>query len=90
MRRLRVLWVVSLAFILFALLPTLTGPITDWLWFREVGFETVFATELVTKTLLFIVGTLVAYFFITLNARFATRGVSRAPVLWRVSPDLPP
>ena len=90
MRRLRVLWVVSLAFILFALLPTLTGPITDWLWFREVGFETVFATELVTKTLLFIVGTLVAYFFITLIARFATRGVSRAPVLWRVSPDLPP
>jgi uncharacterized protein len=90
MRRLRVLWVVSLAFIVFALLPTLTGPITDWLWFREVGFQTVFATELVTKFLLFVVGTLVAYFFITFNARFATRGVSRAPVLWRVSPDLPP
>ena len=90
MRRLRLLWLVSLAFIIFALLPTLTGPITDWLWFREVGFETVFATEIVTKFLLFIIGTLVAYFFITLNARYATRGVSRAPVLWRVSPDLPP
>ena len=90
MRRLRVLWIVSLAFILFALLPTITGPITDWLWFSEVGFQNVFATEIVTKFLLFVIGTLVAYFFITLNARFATRGVSRSPVLWRVSPDLPP
>ena len=90
MRRLRLLWLVGLAFIAFALLPTLTGPVTDWLWFREVGFETVFATEIITKVLLFVIGTLVAYFFITLNARVATGGASRAPVLWRVSPDLPP
>jgi hypothetical protein len=90
MRRLRLLWIVSLAFILFALLPTVTGPVTDWLWFREVGFETVFTTEIVAKALLFLIGALTAFFFITLNARFATRGVSRSPVLWRVSPELPP
>ena len=90
MRRLRMLWLIGFGFIVFALLPTLTGPITDWLWFREVGFEPVFSTEILTKFLLFVVGTLVAYFFITLNAKLATRGTSRAPVLWRVSPDLPP
>ena len=90
MRRLRLLWVIGLAFILFALLPAVTGPITDWLWFREVGFEAVFTTEILTKFLLFVIGALAAYFFITLNAQFATRGTSRAPVLWRVSPDLPP
>jgi uncharacterized protein len=90
MRRLRLLWIIGAAFILFALMPTVTGPITDWLWFREVGFETVFSTEIIAKLVLFITGALAAYFFITLNARYATGGVSRAPVLWRVSPDLPP
>lgn len=90
MRLLRPLWIVGAVFLLFGALPTLVGFITDWLWFREIGFQPVFTTELVTKTLLFVGATIVAFLFITLNARFATRGLSKAPVLWRVSPDLPP
>ena len=90
MRRLRVLWVIGAAFIVFALLPNFTGFYTDWLWFGEVGYQKVYATEYLAKIGLFVAGAAFAYFFITLNARVATCGVSKAPVLWRVSPDLPP
>ena len=90
MRRLRILWIVGLAFILFALLPIFTGFIADWLWFGEVGYQRVYATELVMKFSLFAAGALFAYLFIALNVRFATRGSSTAPVLWRVNPELPP
>lgn len=90
MRVLRPVWIIGAGFLLFGAIPTVIGFITDWLWFREIGFQEVFTTELVTRLLLFVAGSVVTYLFITLNARFATRGVSKAPVLWRVSPELPP
>jgi uncharacterized protein len=90
MRLLRPLWIVGLAFLILGAIPSLTGFLIDWLWFREIGFQTVYVTELLTKGSLFVGGALLAYFFITLNARIATRGVSKTPVLWRVSPELPP
>ena len=90
MRRLRILWIIGAAFILFALAPGITGFATDWMWFGEVGFRTVYATELLTKTLLFVIATLFAYFFILFNGRLATSDTLKAPVLWRVSPELPP
>jgi uncharacterized membrane protein (UPF0182 family) len=90
MRLLRPVWIVGVLFLLFGAIPTVVGFITDWLWFRETGYETVFTTELLTKTLLFAAGVLIAYLFITINARYAAGGISTAPVLWRVSPDLPP
>jgi uncharacterized membrane protein (UPF0182 family) len=90
MRRLRILWIIGAFFILFALAPGITGFATDWMWFGEVGFRTVYVTELLTKTLLFIIAALVAYFFILFNGRLATSETLKAPVLWRVSPELPP
>lgn len=90
MRLLRPVWIVGVVFLLFGAVPTVVGFITDWLWFREIGYQAVFTTELTTKVLLFVAGTLTAYLFITLNARYAASGLSKAPVLWRVSPDLPP
>lgn len=90
MRRLRPLWIVGLAFLFFTAIPTAVRFLTDWFWFKEVGFETVFTTQLVTKTLLFVAAGLVSYLFLSFNVKMAGRGVSRAPVLWRVSPDLPP
>jgi uncharacterized membrane protein (UPF0182 family) len=90
MRRFRLLWVIGTAFILFALLPMITGPIVDLMWFREVGFQTVFSTEIVAKTMLFLVAAIGVYFFVTINTRIATESGTTAPVLWRVSPELPP
>jgi len=90
MRMLRPVWIIGIVFLAFGAIPTIVGFVTDWLWFREIGYQTVFTTELMTKVLLFAAATLIAYLFITLNARYAAGGLSKAPVLWRVSPDLPP
>ncbi|MEO7220018.1 MAG: UPF0182 family protein [Gemmatimonadaceae bacterium] len=90
LRRLRPLWIVGFAFLVFTAIPTAVRFLTDWFWFQEVGFETVFATQIVTKGALFLVAGLVAYAFLAFNVRMASGGVSRTPVLWRVSPDLPP
>src|SRR5215212_7408730 len=90
MRRFRFLWIVGVAFILFALAPSITGFATDWMWFTEVGFRTVYSTELLTKTLLFVGATLFAYFFILFNGRLAATDTTKTPVLWRVNPELPP
>ena len=90
MRRLRAVWIVVILFLLFSGIPGAVGYFTDWLWFREVGFQSVFTTELFAKIGLFTVAAVVAYLFITLNTRYAASGVSKSPVLWRVSPELPP
>ena len=67
MRRLRVLWVIGAAFIVFALLPNFTGFYTDWLWFGEVGYQKVYATEYLAKIGFFVAGAAFAYFFITID-----------------------
>src|SRR6478672_637822 len=90
MRRFRAVWIIVALFLLFTGIPGAVGYYTDWLWFREVGFQSVFGTELIAKIGLFVVTAIVAYFFITLNGRYAAGGVSKAPVLWRMSPELPP
>ena len=89
-RRVRALSVVALLFIVVTVVPTFVGFITDWFWFREIGYQVVFTTELVTKIGLFVVAGAIAYAFIALNVRLARSGPSRSPVLWRMSPELPP
>lgn len=89
-RRFKALSVVALLFILVTVIPAGVGYLTDWFWFREVGYQTVFTTELITKVGLFFIAGLVAYAFLSLNVRLARSGPSRVPVLWRVSPELPP
>ena len=39
-------------FVLLFVVPSLVGLLTDWLWFKEVGFENIFTTILSTKLLL--------------------------------------
>ncbi|MEP6508745.1 MAG: UPF0182 family protein, partial [Gemmatimonadales bacterium] len=53
-------------------------------------FQSVFATEQIAKIGLFVVGALISYLFISFNSRYAAGGVSKQPVLWRMSPELPP
>jgi uncharacterized protein len=89
-RRARVLLIVGLLFVIVTVVPTAVGFITDWFWFRETGYQVVFVTVLRTKILLFIVAALITYAFLALNVRIARSGPSRAPVLWRMSPELPP
>ena len=89
-RRFKALTVVALLFILLAIVPAMVGFLTDWFWFGEISYRTVFTTALATKVGLFFVAGLVTYGFLALNVRLARSGPSRVPVLWRVSPELPP
>ena len=89
-RRFAVLSVVTLMFVLLTIVPTFVGLVTDLFWFREIGYQRVFTTELTTKVGLFVFGGLVTWAFLALNSRLARSGPSRAPVLVRMSPELPP
>jgi uncharacterized membrane protein (UPF0182 family) len=82
--------VVALLFVLVTIVPTAVGLLTDWFWFHEVGYQIVFSKGLTTRIGLFIVAGLIAYLFLALNVRLARSGPARVPVLWRVSPELPP
>ena len=59
--------------------PWLAGSATDWLWFREIHFESVFVTSLVAHTVLFVVAALVAYGFLYANLSVARRGIVGVP-----------
>jgi len=63
--------VVLLVLIVFPLMMRLAA---DLFWFREIGFQRVFATELLTKSLLFVIVAVGSYALLAVNLRFARRG----------------
>ena len=55
-RRSRILITVALAVVLLLLIgPRLVDAYVDWLWFGELGYRSVFTTQLVTKLVVFLV-----------------------------------
>jgi uncharacterized protein len=79
-RRGRLAWIaaVVLAFVLGRPLVRLA---VDWLWFREIGFGRVLATELVAEAALFAAVAAVAFAFLWGNARAAARRGGERPIL---------
>jgi uncharacterized membrane protein (UPF0182 family) len=59
------------AFIVFVAVPWLASFATDWLWFREIHFESVFLTSLVARGLLFVGVGAFAFAFLYMNFRLA-------------------
>jgi uncharacterized membrane protein (UPF0182 family) len=74
---------VLLVLILLVLIvfPAMMRLATDLFWFREIGYQRVFATELLTKLLLFVIVAIVTYTLLALNLRFARRGSPPVNVL---------
>ncbi|MGH7522970.1 MAG: UPF0182 family protein [Gemmatimonadales bacterium] len=72
-----------LAFALLLLLvwffPALVTQVTDWWWFREIGYQVVFTTQLVTRIWLFILVGGLAGGWLYLNLRVAQRGLAPVP-----------
>jgi uncharacterized protein len=66
----------ALALALFILVPWLATLATDWLWYREVGFESVFLKSIVWRLALFLTGGTVAFAFVYGNLTFARRGLA--------------
>ncbi len=79
----------TLFLVLFVALPGSIGLYTDWLWFREIGFERVFLTEHLMQVGLAVLGGLLTFGFLVANLRFALRGVVPDPVIVRFNPGAP-
>ena len=77
--------VVALAFFF----PGSSELLTDWWWFREIGYQIVFTRALATRILLFLgVGGLTAG-VLYLNLRIAQRGLVANPVLLQFADSAP-
>jgi uncharacterized protein len=77
-----VLGIIALVFVALIVVPWLASFFTDWLWFKEVGFQTVFATSLVWRISLFFIGGALAFVFFYGNVRVARGAGSGFPVLF--------
>ena len=77
-RRSRILIAISLVVVLLLLIgPRLVDAYVDWLWFGELGYRSVFTTQIVTRLLIFLVVGLVigAVVFAALALAYRTRPV---------------
>jgi uncharacterized protein len=64
----------------FFFVPAAVDFMVDWLWFGEVGYRQVYATEISTRALAGAAAFLVAVAWLTINIRFALATISPAPV----------
>ena len=77
-----VLGLVAGLFVALILVPWLASFATDWLWFKEIGFQSVFATSLIWRIGLFVIGGGFAFGYIYGNVRFARGTGTGFPVLY--------
>jgi uncharacterized protein len=90
MRRLTPVLIVIAIFLLIAAIPGSVHLFTDWLWFREVGYERVFLTEWGWRIAIFTLAYALAFGFLFFNLRYAQRGIVPNPYVVRLSPDAGP
>jgi uncharacterized membrane protein (UPF0182 family) len=76
------LGIIAMVFVALIVVPWLASFFTDWLWFKEVGFRTVFATSLMWRIGLFFIGGGFAFAFFYGNVRVARGAGSGFPVLF--------
>src|SRR5437868_12039963 len=77
-----VISIVALVLLALIVVPWVAAFFTDWLWFKEIGFQTVFATSLVARIGLFVIGGVVAFAWFYGNVRIARGGGTGFPVLY--------
>jgi len=90
--RTRLAIIVALAALVALVLatPSLLGILTDWWWFREIGFQVVFTRQLTAQGWIFLAVFAVTAGVIYLNLRIAQRGVVPHPVVVQVGgPEAP-
>src|SRR5438094_1886777 len=77
-----VLGVLAVVFLVVVVFPWLTSFATDWLWYNEIHFESVFLESLFVRGLLFVVTGLFAFAFVYGNVRWVRRGAAAFPTLF--------
>ena len=81
LRRL-VLWILGALAIALIVIPWLATFATDWLWFGEIGFRSVFMTSLVWRIGLFLLGGAFTFAYFYGNVRIARGAGTGFPVLY--------
>ena len=71
----------GVVFLVLIVFPAMMRLAADLFWFQEIGFQRVFATELLAKSVLFVVVTLGTYALLTVNLRVARRGEALDSIL---------
>jgi uncharacterized membrane protein (UPF0182 family) len=69
--------------------PGLVALLTDWWWFREIGYEVVFTRSLTTQVLLFLAAGGLTFGGLYLNLRVAQRGLVANPILLQLAESAP-
>src|ERR1051325_1338666 len=64
---------IVIAVILLTLIPAISNRFSDWLWYDDVGFERVFFTKIVAQWTLGLIGGVIAFVTLYVNARLALR-----------------
>src|SRR6266581_215723 len=72
---------IAAGFLAIVVIPWLAGFATDWLWYSEIHFESVFLRSLVARALLFVVTGIVAFAFLYGNILWTRRGSAGLPAL---------
>ncbi|HKH93598.1 MAG TPA: UPF0182 family protein [Gemmatimonadaceae bacterium] len=67
--------VAAILFGVLVLLPGLTTPLADWLWFTEIRFQRVFLTKITAQWTIGLLSGAVAFAVLYGNARYALRGL---------------
>ena len=67
---------VALLLVVFVLLPIIASRLTDWLWYRDLGFERVFLTKIVAQWSFGLAAGLAALVVLYTNARVALSGIA--------------
>ena len=88
LRRALILGIVAFV-ALFLFVPALIGVLTDWWWFQEIGYQTVFVRQVATQLLLFLAVGGVTAGTLYLNLRIAQRGIVLNPIIVAVGPSSP-
>ena len=68
------------AFVLLLLMPAVAARLSDWLWYREIGFERVFLTKIVAQWTLGGIAAVIAFAVFYGNVRLALRAHTVAVV----------
>src|SRR5215218_2334579 len=70
------IFIAGFLFAVLVVLPGLTTPLADWLWFTEIGFQRVFATKITAQWTIGLLSGAIAFAVLYGNARYALRGLA--------------
>jgi len=76
------IWILVAFFLALIVIPWLASFATDWLWFKEIGFQSVFITSLVWRVGLFFAAGAFTFAYFYGNVRIARGSGTGFPVLY--------